>query len=359
MVLRSGRCYHRRVIQFSAPMTIVDVDTSRFVPQRRFAAWQDAMIESFGPMAVTTTDSAFYGRLRSENRGTWRSHLLHYKGQQLQRSRCHVERLETDYYTLTCPFSGRLSVHHDNREHVLDPAHIYLFNHAVPYSAVPDGEYGTVSVAFPAVALRQRERRPQPLYALRRDDPRQAGSVALLESFGQAFAGGFSSWSETQFNFLSEQLLDLIALLILEPTHAAQGEGDTRFRHLHRARHFITSHLHDPALTPACVAGGCGLSLSYLYEVFRAHDLSVEQEILQVRLERCHAMIQAPQHRHLSITSVAYMCGFSHPSHLSRSFLKRYGVSPSDIRAASRLARAASSPSVLIRAPSLPPRSAS
>lgn len=313
-------------------MTTVDVETSRFAPQRRFTAWQDAMIESFGPMAVTSIGSTFYGRLRSENRGTWRSHLLHYKGQQVQRSRCDVERLETDYYTLTCPFSGRLRVCHDNREHVLDPGHIYLFNHAVPYSGVPDGEYGTVSVAFPAAALRQRERRPQPLYALRRDDPRQAGSVAMLESFGRSFAGGFASWSETQFNCLSEQLLDLIALLVLEPTHAAQGEGDTRFRHLCRARHFIASHLHDPALTPASVAGGCGLSLSYLYEVFRAYDLSVEQHILQVRLERCYAMLQAPQHRHLSVTSVAYMCGFSHPSHLSRSFRRRYGMSPRDVR---------------------------
>ncbi len=313
-------------------MTTVDVQTSRLAPQRRFAAWQDAIIESFGPMAVTSTSSAFYGRLRSENRGTWRLHLLHYQGQQLQRSRRDVDLLDSDYYTLTCPFSGRLRVNHDNRDLVLDPGHIYLFNHAVPYSGVPDSEYGTVSVAFPAAALRQRERRPQPLYVLRRDDPRQAGSVALLESFGQAFAGGFSSWSETQFNCLSEQMLDLIALLVLEPTHAAQGEGDTRFRHLHRARHFIASHLHDPALTPASVASGCGLSLSYLYEVFRANDLSVEQHILQVRLERCYALLQRPQHRHLSITSVAYMCGFSHPSHLSRSFRRRYGISPRDVR---------------------------
>jgi AraC-like DNA-binding protein len=314
-------------------MTTIDVQTSRLAPQRRFAAWQDAIITSFGPMAVTSTGSAFYGRLRSENRGTWRSHLLHYRGQQLQRSRRDVDQLDSDYYTLTCPFSGRLHVNHDNRELVLDPGHIYLFNHAVPYSGVPDSEYGTVSIAFPAAALRQRERRPRPLYVLRRDDPCQAGNVALLESFGQAFADGFSSWSETQFNCLSEQMLDLIALLVLEPTHAAQGEGDTRFRHLHRARHFIASHLHDPALTPAIVASGCGLSLSYLYEVFRAHGMSVEQHILQVRLERCYTLLRGPQYRHLSITSVAYMCGFSHPSHLSRSFRRRYGVSPRDVRA--------------------------
>lgn len=351
-MLRSGLwlCYSGHAVQFGAPMTSINFETSRLAPQRRFAAWQDTMIVAFGPIAVTSTDSNFYGRLRSENRGTWCSHLLHYKGQQLQRSRYDVERLETDYYTLTCPFSGRLRVRQDNREHVLDPGHIYLFNHAVPYSGVPDNEYGTVSVAFPAAALRQRERRPQPLYALRRDDPRQTGSIALLESFCQAFVSGFSSWSEIQFNSLSEQMLDLIALLVLEPTHATQGEGDTRFRHLCRARHFIAGHLHDLSLTPASVAGGCGLSLSYLYEVFRAHDLSVEQHILQLRLERCHAMLQAPRHSHLSITSVAYMCGFSHPSHLSRSFRKRYGVSPSDVRA-----RATSLSSPGIRIPFVPP----
>jgi AraC-like DNA-binding protein len=43
----------------------------------------------------------------------------------------------------------------------------------------------------------------------------------------------------------------------------------------------------------------------------------------------------SPQHSHRSIAELAYQVGFSHPSHFSRLFKRRFGMTPRDLRASS------------------------
>jgi AraC-like DNA-binding protein len=43
-------------------------------------------------------------------------------------------------------------------------------------------------------------------------------------------------------------------------------------------------------------------------------------------------LLSDPRARHLSVSTIAYRTGFSHPAHFSRAFRRRFGVSPSEIR---------------------------
>ena len=50
------------------------------------------------------------------------------------------------------------------------------------------------------------------------------------------------------------------------------------------------------------------------------------------RLEKGYRLLNNPAYSGHSIEHVAHSLGFSSPAHFSRSFKKRYAVSPSDIR---------------------------
>ncbi|MNT79221.1 HTH-type transcriptional activator RhaS [compost metagenome] len=93
-------------------------------------------------------------------------------------------------------------------------------------------------------------------------------------------------------------------------------------------------------MAPSQVAQGCGVSVAYLHRILRAGGLSVESFIFELRLEKCRELLLDARHRHRSIAELAYQVGFSHPSHFSRLFKQRFGMTPRDLRAGGRTTQA-------------------
>lgn len=313
-------------------MNAVELETSAIAPRDRMALWSASVSSVFGPFAIARNSSAeFYGRLGVKGRGALRFGGLTYRGHNFHRRPSDVAQLANEYFTLTWPLSGRLRTEQEGTERLLAPGGLYLFNHAVPYSTVPQVEYQTVGVAFPCAALRQRVPAVRSFYAAPLDAASGRGS--LIKSFVEHLGHNLESWDEREFSELSDRLIDLIALLIVEPGQSrALADTSVRIAHRERALGYIRAHLGDAELTPEAVARACGISLSYLHQIFRSTGLGVEECIFGERLEQCRRMLTDLRHRHLSVSTIAYMTGFSHPAHFSRSFKRRYGVSPRDLR---------------------------
>ncbi|MNY63185.1 Transcriptional activator FeaR [compost metagenome] len=75
------------------------------------------------------------------------------------------------------------------------------------------------------------------------------------------------------------------------------------------------------------------MSVAYLHRILRAGGLSVESFIFDQRLDKCRELLLDPRHRHRGIGELAYQVGFTHPSHFSRLFKSRFGMTPRDLRA--------------------------
>ena len=86
------------------------------------------------------------------------------------------------------------------------------------------------------------------------------------------------------------------------------------------------------ALTIGEVARLHGISASYLRQLFAAVNTSFSQQLLEYRLAAAHRALQDIRHIHHSISSIAYDCGFGDLSYFNRSFRRRYGMTPSDVR---------------------------
>jgi AraC-like DNA-binding protein len=97
-----------------------------------------------------------------------------------------------------------------------------------------------------------------------------------------------------------------------------------------RVRAYVQRHLTDAALTPERIAATQNVSVRQLYKVCAASGLSLEQWIIDQRLEAARADLASSTGRRRSIAATARAAGFQDPSHFSRRFRGAYGMTPRD-----------------------------
>ena len=100
-----------------------------------------------------------------------------------------------------------------------------------------------------------------------------------------------------------------------------------------RVKVYIDEHLHDPALSPAVIAGAHCISTRYLQKLFKAEGLTVSGWIRERRLAGARRDLRDPARAEESITSIAARWGLSNSAHFSRTFRVAYGRTPSEVRA--------------------------
>ena len=130
-----------------------------------------------------------------------------------------------------------------------------------------------------------------------------------------------------------ELLQDMLArLLINGRQNVAQGtrHGDAPL--LDKMHRWIADYPEKADLSPHMLALQFGMSRRSLYRIFAQLGMTPAQWLWGAKLDQSHAMILDPACRGMSVSSVAYKCGFQGQSHFSRAFKKRFGSSPSALR---------------------------
>ena len=100
-----------------------------------------------------------------------------------------------------------------------------------------------------------------------------------------------------------------------------------------RIQRFIDDHLSDPGLAPTKIAAAADISVRHLHRLFSDAGGTLGDCIRTRRLEQCRNDLANPRFRSKTITEIAFSWGFSDSAHFSRSFRKRFGVSPRIFRA--------------------------
>jgi AraC-like DNA-binding protein len=115
---------------------------------------------------------------------------------------------------------------------------------------------------------------------------------------------------------------------------AEQGGGRTARRSA--VLREIETRVADSGLCAVTVARRLGVSARYVHVLLEETGRSFSQHVLDRRLERAAELLRQPGGAGRKIAEVAFACGFGDLSYFNRMFRRRYGATPSDMRAAAR-----------------------
>lgn len=219
------------------------------------------------------------------------------------------------------------------RQHVVAPGELLVVDLSAPYdySWSGDGAAGCLQIPFDQLGL--------PLDLVRRAAAEVAASPLcrmVTEHIAQLARDPAGITDDAASAAVAAASIDLARALL-----ASAASSGRRTRQvlaetlLTRIRTFARLHLADPDLTPATIAAAHSISVRQLYKLCADADLSLEQWIIHERLQRARRELTQPDRRHVPIGAVALGWGFRDPTHFTRRFKARYGMTPSQWRRSS------------------------
>jgi AraC-like DNA-binding protein len=90
----------------------------------------------------------------------------------------------------------------------------------------------------------------------------------------------------------------------------------------------------DPEFDLTDAARNLGLSQRYIQRLLEETGKSFTEHVLECRLQRVRGMLMDSRHQHMAIIDIALASGFSDVSHFNHMFRRRFGETPSAVRAA-------------------------
>lgn len=115
---------------------------------------------------------------------------------------------------------------------------------------------------------------------------------------------------------------------------ALAGRRGQRAARLRAVKDDIRDNLGRRDLTLDALAIRHGVSPRTIRELFGSEETTFTDYVLNQRLSRVHRLLGDPRHAARTISSIAYDCGFGDLSYFNHAFRRRYGATPSDVRAA-------------------------
>lgn len=174
--------------------------------------------------------------------------------------------------------------------------------------------------------------------ALVRRLPGSADAIRLFVDYVDTLSRGPVPASLELQRLVVMHLQDL-EVLALGPTRDAAAMSDHRGLRAARLRSIksdIVENLGRQDLSIAAVAARQGVSPRYIHMLFETEGVTFSEFVLDKRLASAHRMLINALHHDWRVSAIAFAVGFGDLSHFNRSFRRRYGAAPSDVRAAAR-----------------------
>ncbi len=84
---------------------------------------------------------------------------------------------------------------------------------------------------------------------------------------------------------------------------------------------------------PTSLAAELGVSVRYVQDLLHETGTSFSARVLEHRLQRARVMLSEPSNDRMRIAEIARACGFNEVPYFNRCFRRRFGESPTGIRA--------------------------
>ncbi len=169
--------------------------------------------------------------------------------------------------------------------------------------------------------------------AAMRPIPEGNEAVRLLRTYLAPLRGTATIANASLPPLVAAHVCDLVSLAI-GATREGQEVAMSRGLRAARLKAIKEDLVSNPLLTLHALATRQGVTTRYVQRLFEFEGTSLTEYALGLRLHAAHRMLTHPSYASWTIgSSVAFEAGFGDLSHFYRSFKRRYGASPSDIRA--------------------------
>lgn len=155
---------------------------------------------------------------------------------------------------------------------------------------------------------------------------------SLVYSFAMRYIPFLDTISPQHAYQLSDILLNLIVSALTELIEGTVVQPTGHAAIFYIAQDYLERHLADPDLNIHDCALKCGISTRYLQKLFQEQGTTVNKWIQKNRMENYKRALANPLLAEKNITQIAYDCGFSDISNLSRKFKTENLVTPSQYR---------------------------
>jgi AraC-like DNA-binding protein len=244
-----------------------------------------------------------------------------------------------DGLTLYIHLAGALSqCQKPRQEETIAAGQAAVLLNGAPGSLVMSGPCRGIIARVPGEALAGRL--PVPYAAVLHKLPQNSEALRLLAGYLSHFdAACLDTGADTRALSAAfvNHVHDLLALA-LRPSRDTweRSTGGLRAARLHAIKSDIFARLAQSDLSVNSVAALQGVSPRYVQRLFEEEGTSFTAFVQNARLAQAHRVLSDPFSARLTIAAIAYEAGFPDLSNFNRFFRRRYGVTPSDVRAAAK-----------------------
>ncbi len=299
---------------------------------REFADFRSAVSESFVPLLVRSDNPGrFAGRIRMADLDDIHVSEVSAREHSVERTPELIARGDDRrYFKLSLQITGSGLLIQDNREAVLQPGDIAVYDTGRPYSMVFDDDFRMMVVMFPQTLLDLPAESMGQLTAVR--FAHGHGLTGMIAPFLEQMANGIDRLAGATGTRLAHNAIDLVSTMFASELGPLVPPGGHR-ELAGRVRAYIEQNLGDPQLDPSTIAAAHYISTRHLHGVFREEGTTVSTWVRTRRLEHCRRDLADPLLTDRAIGAIAARWGFIDAAHFSRLFKATFGRSPSEVRA--------------------------
>ncbi|MGV9853156.1 helix-turn-helix domain-containing protein [Streptomyces sp. NPDC003442] len=307
----------------------VACSTRELVPGDRLAAWQRALSRTFVDVEVTVEhDRPWIGELAAERLGALQIATEEFGPGTILRGARSVAADPRSHILVRRQLEGTALLLQDGRTAELHPGDLAFHDARRPFRIVLAERQRARILMVPRAPLRLEERQLRALTATVVDDA-AGGAADLLLPLLDGLVDEVTRATPARREQLARTVVEILATVALE---RAGGQPESAL--WERITASVRTRLGESGLTPQDIADQHAISLRYLHRLFQRQGTTVGAWVRTRRLEAAREELARPGAAHRSIAAVAYRWGFTSPSHFSRTFRERYGMSPAQWRRA-------------------------
>jgi AraC-like DNA-binding protein len=247
------------------------------------------------------------------------------------REKQHVSD-RSDGFVLQVIETGPVHFTHAGEELIHDACSAYLIDQGRPLRGFAPRSASLRNVALHASALRTLVAHPEDLAGRA---VRPGPALRLLDGYLRSLTTLAEPPSPDLSRIIGGHLLDLVAAALGPTAEAAEivAQRGVKAARLRAILTEIARRFRDPDFNLDNVAATLGLSRRYVQRLLEETGKSFTQHLVERRLESSFAMLTDQRRLHLAIIDIALTAGFGDVSHFNRVFRRRFGETPSGVRA--------------------------
>jgi AraC-like DNA-binding protein len=277
-------------------------------------------------------ERGFYFEARARTHYDWSiGHISTRLGRaQLSRGSAEIGRQSRARYAAYISLTGEIEFQQLHRRARLRPRFIGLVSGGEPLlQNKPSLDNDTVVFTMPGEFVQRRLVSPEDVCTRLCSTLDGVGQLAHQSVLTLQQAAAMMSTSE--FESAARMVGDLVLLAFGRASEVSVTHPSVRAATLARVKRAFQRRLTDPGLSLTQVALECGISLSYLHNLFRDEGITAWEYLKAERLQRARRELESAAVSGSTVTNVALGCGFCNLSQFSTAFKAAFSVTPREV----------------------------